>query len=113
MCLDGHEDSHWWWRCCRDPGWSERPASEAPRSMACEPGAWRSQWGETASLMPALAAARLTMALTLRSVSLPPPIRLRNTASLLPASPRRERRARLTISGSSTWAHLAALAQDR
>jgi hypothetical protein len=23
MCRDGHADSHWWWRCCRDPRWSE------------------------------------------------------------------------------------------
>src|SRR5262249_23283530 len=39
--------------------------SEAPRSMACEPWACLSQCGETAALMPALAAARLTIALTL------------------------------------------------
>jgi hypothetical protein len=41
--------------------------SEAPRSMACEPCAWRSQCGDTASLMPAFLAVRLTMPLTARS----------------------------------------------
>jgi len=35
--------------------------SEAPRSTACEPYAWCSQCDDTASLMPALAAARFTM----------------------------------------------------
>ena len=40
--------------------------------MACEPWACLSQCGETASLMPALAAARFTMPLTVRSVRWPP-----------------------------------------
>ena len=47
--------------------------------------------------------------LTLRSVSLPPPMRLGNTGSLSPASPPSERRDRLTISGSSTWRTLPPL----
>ena len=38
--------------------------SEAPRSMACEPCAWRSQCGDTASLMPAFLTVRLTTPLT-------------------------------------------------
>jgi hypothetical protein len=44
----------------------------APRSMACEPCARRSQCDDTASFMPAAFAARFTIALTARSVSLPP-----------------------------------------
>ena len=53
---------------------------EASRWIACEPWACRSQWGETASLIPALAAVRFTMPLTARSVS-EPPLRLRKIGS--------------------------------
>jgi hypothetical protein len=45
----------------------------APRSMACEPWACRSQCGDTASFMPAALAALFTIALTARSVSQPLP----------------------------------------
>jgi hypothetical protein len=70
--------------------------------MACEPWACRNQCGDAASLMPALVAARFTIALTLRSVSLPPPSGWGIRRHCCRHPPRRER-ARLTISGSSTW----------
>jgi hypothetical protein len=66
--------------------------------MACEPCAWPNQCGDTASLMPAFLAVRLTLPLTARSVRWPP-LRLQKTESLAPASPRKDRSDRLTMSG--------------
>src|SRR5262245_14297137 len=70
--------------------------------MACEPCACRSQCGEIAALTPALAAVRFTIPCTARAVSRPP-LRLANTGSFAPASPRNVSSDRLTMSGKSTW----------
>src|SRR5262249_37882184 len=77
--------------------------SGAPSSMACEPCACRSQCGEIAALTPALAAVRFTIPCTARAVSRPP-LRLANTGSLAPASPRNVSSDRLTMIVSLTWA---------
>ena len=44
----------------------------APRSRACEAWAWRNQWGETGSSIPARADALRTMRSTARGRSTPP-----------------------------------------
>jgi hypothetical protein len=103
-CPGTHADSLMSWRYCRDQGSSGLLVGTPPRSIACEPWACRSQCGDTASLMPALAAVRFTMPLTARSVSDPPLLRLAKTGSLTPAS------------GGNFGlglAHLAALAHNR
>ena len=63
--------------------------------MACEPCAWRSQCGDTASLMPAFLTVRLTTPLTAHG-QVAAPLRLAKAGSLAPASPRKDRSDRLT-----------------
>jgi hypothetical protein len=65
-----------------------------------------------ASLMLAALAARLTISLTARSVSRPPCLRLANTGSLAPASPRSDNNERLTDRRQQHLVHLADIASD-
>src|SRR5262245_28920620 len=85
--------------------------SVAPRSIAWEPWAWRSQCGDTNIVMPAFLAARLTIPLTARSVSFPPPLRFANTRSSASASLRQQRLAHNLGQQHLPWP--AALADDR
>jgi hypothetical protein len=73
------------------------------RTLQRKLGAGRKDVPVHAAPLWRLEAARLTMPLTARSVSRPPPLRLGNTGSLAPASPRSDRSERLTTWGNKTW----------
>src|SRR5215475_12286789 len=79
--------------------------------MACEPCACRSQCGQIAALTPALAAVRFTIPCTARAVSRPP-LRLANTGSFAPASPRSVRQRSADDLRQEHLARLLTLAQD-